>query len=143
MVIDTSAIIAILLEESGFERFIDSIAGDPVRLISAVNALESAIVIEARKGDQGGRELDLMLHKAKIDIVPFTSELADEARSAWRKYGKGNHPAGLNFCDCCAYALSMVSGEPLLFQGADFPKTDVTAASKQPAGGSPYSSSTI
>ena len=92
MVLDTSAIIAILLEEPGFERFIDSIASDPVRLISAVNALESAIVIEARKRDQGGRELDLLLHKAKIDTVPFTPELVDEARSAWRKYGKGNHP---------------------------------------------------
>ena len=77
MVIGTSAIIAILLEEPGFERLIDSIASDPVRLISAVNALESAIVIEARKRDQGGRELDLLLHRAKIDIVPFTPELAD------------------------------------------------------------------
>jgi len=137
MVIDISAIIAVLLEEPGFERFIDSIASDPVRLISAVNALESAIVIEARKRDQGGRELDLLLHKAKIDIVPFTPELTDEARIAWRKFGKGNHPAGLNFCDCCAYALSKVSGEPLLFHGADFPKTDVTVACKQLAGGSP------
>jgi ribonuclease VapC len=71
------AVISLLLEEPGFERFIDSIASDPVRLISAVNALEAAIVIEARKGDQGGRELDLLLHKAKIDIVPFTPELAD------------------------------------------------------------------
>ena len=88
MVIDTSAIVAVLLKEPGFERFIDCIASDPVRLISAVNSLESAIVIEARKGDQGGRELDLLLHKAKIDIVPFTPELADEARSAWRRYGK-------------------------------------------------------
>jgi ribonuclease VapC len=99
MVIDTSAIIAILLEEPGFERFIDCIAGNPV-----------------------GRELDLLLHRAKIDIVPFTPELADEARSASRKYGKGNHPAGLNFCDCCAYALSKVSGEALLFQGLTFRK---------------------
>jgi ribonuclease VapC len=125
------AVISLLLEEPGFERFIDSIASDPVRLISAVNALEAAIVIEARKGDQGGRELDLLLHKAKIGIVPFTPELADEARSAWRKYGKGNHHAGLSFCDCCAYALSKVAGESLLFQGADFPKTDVMAAGKQ------------
>jgi ribonuclease VapC len=128
MVIDTSALIAILLREAERDRFIDAIAADPVRVISAVNGLETALVIEARKGDAGGREYDLLLHRARIDVVPFTQEHLELARSAWRKYGKGKHPASLNFCDCCAYALSKASGEPLLFKGADFRQTDATPA---------------
>ena len=128
MVLDTSAIISILLKENDRDDFIDAIASDPVRLISSVNALESALVIEARKSDFGGREFDLLLHRAEIDIVPFTREHMEEARSAWRKYGKGNHPAGLNFCDCCAYALSQLSREALLFKGNDFNRTDVIPA---------------
>ena len=128
MIIDTSAIIAILLKEAECDRFIVVIAADPVRLMSAINVLEAAVVIEARKREQGGRELDLLLHKARIEIAPFTVEQMDEARAAWRKYGKGNHPAGLNFCDCCAYALSKVSREALLFKGQDFEQTDVLPA---------------
>jgi ribonuclease VapC len=131
MVLETSAIIAILLGESERDHFIDAIADDPVRLISAVSALEAALVIEARKGEAGGREFDLLLHNARIEIVPFTQEHIDEARTAWRTYGKGNHPAGLNFCDCCAYALSKVSRETLLFKGRDFPQTDVISALKK------------
>ncbi len=128
MVIDTSALVAILLKEADRDRFIDAISSDPVRLISAVNALEAALVIEARKHEQGGRELDLLLHRARIEVVPFTTEHLEEARSAWRSYGKGNHAAGLNFCDCCAYALSKVSREPLLFKGADFQQTEIVPA---------------
>jgi len=128
MVIDTSALIAILLREAERDRFIDAIAADPVRVISAVNGLETALVIEARKGDAGGREYDLLLHRARIDVAPFTQEHLELARSAWRKYGKGQHPASLNICDCCAYALSKASGEPLLFKGADFRQTDATPA---------------
>lgn len=74
------------------------------------------IVIEARKGEIGGRELDLLLHRAKIDIVPFDSEQAEIARSAWRRYGKSNHPAALNFGDCFAYALAKISGEPFFLK---------------------------
>ena len=128
MVIDTSALIAILLNESERDVFVDAISADPVKLISAVNALETAMVIEARKREAGGREFDLLLHRAGIDIVPFTQEQFEEARRVWRKYGKGNHPAGLNLCDCCAYALSATSGEPLLFKGNDFPRTDALPA---------------
>lgn len=126
MVLDTSAILAILLKENERDFFIGSIERDPVRLMSTVNALESALVIEARKGEPGGREFDLLLHKTRIDVVSFTREHLDQARSAWRRYGKGNHPAALNFCDCCAYALSKISGEALLFKGNDFNRTDVT-----------------
>ncbi len=126
MVIDSSAVVAILLGEPERDRFIDAIASDPVKLMSAVNALEAALVIEARKGDYGEREFDLFLHKARVQIVPFSSQQFETARRAWREYGKGNHPAGLNFCDCCAYALATTSGESLLFKGGDFRATDIT-----------------
>lgn len=125
MVLDSSAILAILLKENERDRFVDAIEQDSVRLMSAVNAFESALVIEARKGELGGREFDLLLHRSRIEVVPFTEEHLDEARRAWRRYGKGNHTAGLNFCDCCAYALSKISGEALIFKGDDFTRTDV------------------
>src|SRR6266566_10108826 len=132
MILDTSAIMAILLGESDRDLFAAAIAADPVRLMSSVNVLEAALVIEARKGEPGGREFDLMLHRAKIGVVPFTPEHVEEARKAWRRYGKGNHPAGLNFCDCCGYALSRVSGDALLFKGNDFTRTDVVSAIQPP-----------
>jgi ribonuclease VapC len=127
MVIDTSALIAILLGEPEAKPFALAIAGDPQRLISAFTALESGIVIEAKKGESGGRELDLLIHQAKIEIVSVTAEQFEIARSAWRKYGKGRHPAGLNIGDCCSYALAKCSGEPLLFKGNDFNQTDIEA----------------
>lgn len=125
MVLDTSAILAILLEETEGLRYLDQISKDTTRLLSSGTALELMIVIEARKGEAGGRELDLFLHRAKIDIVPFDSEQAEIARMAWRRFGKSSHPAGLNFGDCFAYALAKISGEPLLFKGNDFNQTDV------------------
>lgn len=85
-------------------------------------------MIEARKGPAGGRELDLLLHRARIQAVNLTEELAESARVAWRRWGKGNHPAGLNYWDCCAYALAQQLGEPLLFKGGDFRLTDVSVA---------------
>ena len=125
MVIDTSALIAVLLGEPEAEAFAMAIANDPKRLISAFSALEVSIVIEAKKGEAGGRELDLLLHRSQIDIVAMDSEQAELARIAWRTFGKGRHPAGLNVGDCCSYALSKYSGEPLLFKGDDFSKTDL------------------
>ena len=128
MVIDTSALVAILLGEPEAESFAMAIAGDPKRLMSAFSALETAIVIESKKGESGGRELDLLVHQAKIQIVPVTAEQFELARSAWRRYGKGRHPAGLNIGDCCSYALAKCAGEPLLFKGNDFTQTDINAA---------------
>ncbi len=125
MVIDTSAMVAILLGEPEAESFALAIAGDPIRLVSAFSALEAGIVMEAKKGESAGRELDLLLHQARVEIVPLTAEQFEIARSAWRKYGKGRHPAGLNIGDCCSYALAKSSGEPLLFKGNDFSQTDV------------------
>ena len=125
MVIDTSAVIAILRGEPDAVAFAEAIQSDQTRLMSAASALEAALVIEAQKGPAGGREFDLLLHKAQVEIVPFTAEQFEVAREAWRRYGKGRHSAGLNFGDCFAYALSITSGERLLFKGDDFAKTDI------------------
>jgi ribonuclease VapC len=128
MVIDTSALIAILLNETEGKEFADAIGSDQRRLLSSASLLEAGIVIEARKGPAGGRELDLLLHRARIEVVPLTVTQVEIAREAWRQFGRGNHPAGLNFGDCCAYALSKSSGEPLLYKGADFAATDIRSA---------------
>ncbi len=128
MVVDTSAVMAVLLGESETEAFARALANDSKKMISAFNALESAIVIEAKKGEAGGRELALLLHHAYIETIPLNRDQAELALSAWRKYGKGNHPAGLNIGDCCAYALARYSGEPLLFKGKDFSQTDIPPA---------------
>ena len=128
MVIDTSALIAILFGEPEALSFTRAVADESRKLISAFNALETGIVVEARKGEAGGRELDLLLHRAQIEIVAMNADQAELARTAWRKYGKGNHSAGLNIGDCCAYALAKYSGEPLLFKGNDFSQTDIRSA---------------
>ena len=128
MVIDTSAIVAIALDEPEALSFEERIADDPVRVISAATLLETAMVIETRLGAGGGGELDLWLHKAGVEIVAIDAELADVARRAWRRFGKGRHPAGLNFGDCFSYALASLTQEPLLFKGADFAETDIRPA---------------
>jgi ribonuclease VapC len=127
MVIDSSALLAILLHEPEAETFSQAIAGDPRRLASAISVLETAIVIHARKGPAGVRELDLLLHAAGAKVVSFDSEQVLLARAAYEKYGKGHHPAALNLGDCCSYALAVSSGQPLLFKGRDFPQTDLRA----------------
>lgn len=132
MVIDTSALLAILLGEPERDGFADLISAAGVRLVGAVNAFEAAIVMLARKGPAGVRELDLLYHYAEIEIVPFDGEQLTLAREAYERYGKGRHPATLNLGDCCAYALACSSGEPLLFKGADFSKTDVQPAASLP-----------
>ena len=126
MVLDTSALLAILLDEPERRRFNEAIEADPKRLVSAATVLETSIVLETRSDEIAGRELDLLLHRAGIQIVPVDSDHIDIARAAFRRYGKGRHPAGLNFGDCFSYALASASGEPLLFKGADFSQTDLT-----------------
>jgi ribonuclease VapC len=125
MVLDTSALLAILLQEREGPAFAAAIEGDPVRLLSAGSLLETAIVVESRYGEPGGRELDLLLHKAAVTVVAVDAAQVEVARHAFRTYGKSRHPAGLNYGDCFAYALSRTSGEPLLFKGDDFTRTDV------------------
>jgi ribonuclease VapC len=125
MVIDTSAIAAILFNEPDAAALEGKIADDPVRLMSAATFLEATIVIEARLGDPGGWEFDLWLHRAEVEILPVDAEQADRARRAWRRFGKGRNPAGLNYGDCFSYALAATHDEPLLFKGDDFTQTDV------------------
>lgn len=125
MVLDTSALLALLLDEPEAEDFRAAVEEDPARLVSAATLLETALVIESRKGQPGGRELDALLQTAEIEVVAVDREQVDEARRAWRRFGKGRHAAGLNFGDLFAYALSRTSGEPLLFKGDDFSRTDV------------------
>ncbi len=125
MVIDLSVLLAILLAEPERSHFVDLVTQAGVRLLSAGNALEAAIVLESRLNALGGHELDMLIQKASIEIVSVDEEQVSVARQAWRKYGKGRHPAALNFGDCFAYALSRVSGEPLLAKGTDFHKTDL------------------
>ena len=125
MVIDTSVLIAILANEPDAELLEAAIDADPVRLISAASVLEAAIAAEARYGGIGGRKLDLLLYKAEIQIVAVTPDQVDAGRQAFSMYGKGRHPAALNFGDCFSYALAKTSGEPLLFKGNDFSQTDV------------------
>ncbi len=125
MVIDSSAIAAILFNEPEAAAFQRHIVDDPIRLMSAGTLVEIGITIESRLGDSGGRELDLLLQRAMIEIVPVDDEQADMARRGWRRFGKGRHPAGLNYGDCFAYALAISRDEQLLFKGNDFSKTDV------------------
>lgn len=132
MILDTSALIAILCDEWEAPLFEEAIEADPVRLLSAASLLEAAIVIEARFGPPGGRELDLLLHAADVEVVAVNREQAEVARDAWRRFGKGRSPAALNYGDCFAYALSKVTGEPLLFKGEDFPRTDARPALAAP-----------
>ena len=132
MVIDTSAIVAIALNEHDAPEIEVKVADDPVRLISAATVLEATMVIETRLGDAGGREFDLWLLKIGAEIVPVDAEQADAARRAWRRYGKGRHAAALNYGDCFSYALAATRSEPLLFKGEDFAKTDVNRAGEAP-----------
>ena len=128
MIVDTSAVVAVIFDESDAEYFEDEISGATVCRMSVANYFEAAMVIEGRMGEEGARELDSYLETAGIEFVPVRFEHVHAARLAWRRYGKGNHPAGLNFGDCFAYALAEIVGEPLLYKGDDFALTDVESA---------------
>ena len=128
MIVDTSALMAILFREEDAERYDRAIAEAPRRRMSVVNFLEAAIVLESRSGAAAGHELDAFLEEARVELAPVTPDHAEAARRAWRRFGKGNHPAGLNFGDCFSYALAEATGEPLLFKGRDFAFTDIEAA---------------
>lgn len=127
MVIDTSAIIAVLLDEADAASIARAIESGSPRLLSAANLLEASMVIESRKGEAGGRELDLLLYRAAIEVVAVDQNQAEVARLAWRRFGKSRHPAGLNYGDCFAYALAKTRRLPLLFKGSDFSQTDLAS----------------
>jgi ribonuclease VapC len=127
MVVDTSALAAILFNEPDAAEFEAAIENDAVRLISAATLVETSAVVEGRLGQAGGKELDNLLNEAGFETVPRNAQHAEIARQALRTYGKGTHPAGLNLGDCFDYALSKQTGEPLLFKGQDFARTDIRA----------------
>ncbi len=128
MVIDTSALIAILLDEPDAGKIRAAIEAGFPRLLSAASLVEASLVIESRKGEAGGRELDLLLYRGAIEIVPVDRDQAELARVAWRRYGRGRHAARLNYGDCFAYALAKSRRAPLLFAGTDFAATDIEPA---------------
>ena len=120
MVIDASALAAIFFNEPERDRFLDLISNAGVRLLSAATAVETGIVIEARTLGRATPDFELFLHEANIEIVSVDSHQAERARAAFRQFGKGRHPAALNFGDCFVYALATVSGEPVLAKGSEF-----------------------
>ncbi len=125
MVIDTSALLAILQDEPKRRAFNEAIEAADSRLMSTATFVEVSIVIESRYGAEGLGDLDLFVDQAGIELVALDVDQAKVARRAFSRFGKGRHPAGLNYGDCFAYALAMLLGEPLLFKGEDFPQTDV------------------
>lgn len=127
MVVDTSALVAILLGEPDAERFARALGGAPVRLLSAVTRVELSFVIEGRKGETGRADLDL-LRDGGFEIVSVTPQQAEIAVDAFRRFGRGRHRAGLNVGDCFAYALAAATDHELLFKGNDFIHTDVRPA---------------
>lgn len=128
MIVDTSAVLAILFAERDAAVFARAISEAESRRMSAANFVEAAIVVELQAGTTGSRQLDAFFRRAGIVIEPVTEEQAHLARQAYTDFGKARHPAGLNFGDCFAYALAKATGEPLLFKGRDFSKTDVLSA---------------
>jgi ribonuclease VapC len=128
MVVDSSALLAILLREPETEAFARLLAETPRPLISSFSVLETSVVLLQRKGDDAPRLLDALLHTIRAEVVSLNADQADLARDAYVRFGKGRHPAALNLGDCCSYALSRASGLPLLFKGEDFSQTDVLPA---------------
>jgi ribonuclease VapC len=127
MILDTSPLVAILAEEPDSELYISAISRAPRCRMSAGNFLELSIVIEGQFGADVLRQCDALIRRIGIVIEPVTVDQVHVARQAFHDFGKGRHPAGLNFGDCFAYALAKTTGEPLLFKGEDFKKTDIVA----------------
>jgi ribonuclease VapC len=128
MIVDSSVLVAILQKEPEARRLTDAMSLDPVCFISAANWLEASMKLFGRFGEEGVRDLDLLVLKSGLEIASVTPRQADIARRAFMTYGKGIHGARLNFGDCFAYALAKDTGEPLLFKGDDFAQTDIQAA---------------
>jgi ribonuclease VapC len=126
MVVETSAVLAILLDEPEAAEFAQLIEDDPAPLISAASVLESEIVLISRHGPDARADLQDFLAQGGLQVEPVTAEQAELALEAYQRYGKGRHRAGLNFGDCFAYALCKATGQPLLFKGQDFSQTDIT-----------------
>lgn len=128
MVIDTSAVVAILRSEPTSPQLVEALEESTDRRMSAASLVETSIVMLSRHGEHGEREVDLFVQRLQVDVSPVSIDHAAIARSAYRRFGKGRHPAALNFGDCFSYALAIALGEPLLFVGTDFGRTDVEVA---------------
>jgi len=131
MVIDTSALLAILQDEPERRAFNEAIEAAERRSMSTATFVETSIVIESRYGAEGLRDLDALVTTAAVELVALDAEQAHVARTAFSRFGRGRHPAGLNYGDCFAYALARVRAEPLLFKGRDFAQTDLMAVRLQ------------
>ncbi|WP_295399462.1 type II toxin-antitoxin system VapC family toxin [uncultured Thiocystis sp.] len=127
MVIDSSALIAILFDEPEADALTAALAANPIRCMSTFSLLETSVVLFRRKGAEAVQELDDMLADLGVEIVPFDANQSRVARTAYERFGKGVHRAGLNLGDCCSYALATVREQPLLYKGEDFPRTDLPA----------------
>lgn len=127
MIVDTSALVAVVKGEPEAAIYLTRLLDQPVK-VSAVTAFEFGMVVDGWKDEQSSRDADLLLLSIEAEIVVVDEGLAQAARAAYRRFGKGNHPARLNFGDCFAYALARETGEPLLFKGDDFGRTDVRSA---------------
>ena len=132
MVIDSSALLAVLFGELDAGDFIEALAFPGRKFLSSVNKLEAMIVVEARKGEAGTAALARLLATVEVETIPFDASQAEIAMAAWRRFGKGRHPAGLNLGDCAAYALVSTLNDSLLYKGSDFSKTDVVMALNGP-----------
>ena len=130
MIIDTSALLAILYQEEDAEWFVTTLVTASARRMSAASFLEAAINVDAHGDLEASRQLDHFVRQAAIEIVPVTLEHAQIARQAYLDFGKGRHKAALNFRDCFAYALARATGEPLLFKGEGFPNTDIVPVTR-------------
>lgn len=128
MVVDSSALIAVLLSEPAASDLITVFESGVILRMSTATLAEGGIVMQGRQGDEGEARFDRLVQRLDIAIVPVTREHAEIARAAFRRFGKGRHPAGLNFGDCFSYALARSLGEPLLFVGHDFAQTDIEVA---------------
>lgn len=128
MIVDTSALVAVILGEPDAEAHLRALAGADSLALSAATLTEALIVLEAKQGREAASDLAALLAELEAEVVPVDEAQAEAAASAWRRFGKGRHPAGLNLGDTSSYALAVGRAEPLLFKGGDFTATDVTQA---------------
>lgn len=128
MIVDTSALVAILNSEPEAVRFLTILTHEPEVRLSSVTYFEFGMVVDSWKDEETSRKVDMLISGIEADIIAVDAETARAARAAYRRFGKKNHPARLNFGDCFAYALAKQTGEPLLFKGDDFARTDIVSA---------------
>jgi len=128
VILDSSAIVAIMLAEPGYKTLLDKIGSSAVVAVSSPTVVEAAMVLSSRLGRDARPELNEFLKHAEAEVTPFTDEHGSLAMDAFLRYGKGRHPAALNFGDCLAYAAAALSASPLLFTGKDFSRTDILPA---------------